>query len=274
MDAPNTEALVALITDALGPRTIDRIPFAVVPAAYKIESLEHFKDRPARPRGIVKIKDVESFLAYWSRFVVEASVLFASGPEVKAPYFCAIFDYHVDGREAGWCEHQARFDCEFSSEWKTWMAKNGQHQDQTSFARFIEDNFIDIVRPEDEPHAPAAADILEIATQLEVHKTIRLTQGTRLNNGQHQLSYVEEIQGTTRSGTLTIPDRFFIAVAPFYHSTVEKIAVRLRYRDTEKGVFFCYELERPQDVVRKAYDQLTIKIHRETGAIIFQASID
>lgn len=76
---------------------------------------------------------------------------------------------------------------------------------QAEFAEFIERNLPDIVEP-------VGADMLEISRSLQAKKKVSFASGIRLANGQTELTYEEDIQGTAAKGKLQIPEIFKIGI--------------------------------------------------------------
>jgi uncharacterized protein YfdQ (DUF2303 family) len=133
--------------------------------------------------------------------------------------------------------------------------------DQATFAEFVEENVRDIVVPDDTPTAPSAADMLEISRTLEAKKNISFRQGTRLDNGQVQLTYNEEIDGRAgETGQLNIPEQFFIGVKPFLGGDAFCVPARFRYRIVDSRLQMWFELVRPEKVLEEAYNAVRTKI--------------
>ncbi|HCL3274237.1 TPA: DUF2303 family protein [Pseudomonas aeruginosa] len=247
-------------------------PLALVPNGVEIESLEHLLPAPTRTRKQVTLLDAETFIAYVSRFSTAATAVFCNGPEGRT--FSAIIDYHQPEQPA-WCDHVATYRCPTTVEWGNWKGHDRKRLDQAGFAEFIEDNVKDIVQPADQPSAPSAADMLEISRTLEAKKNITFRQGTRLDNGQIQLTYNEEIDGRAgATGQLSIPEQFFIGVKPFLGGDAFLITARFRYRIQESRLVMWYELVRPDKVLEEAYGAVRAKIQSGIDEVpLYEATI-
>lgn len=247
-------------------------PFALVPAGVKLQDLEGLLAAPSRIRQAISILDAETFIAYVNRFASPAAAVFCDGPEGRT--FTAILDYHEPDAPA-WGQHKAVYCCPISIEWGRWKAADRKRLRQDEFAEFIEENVKDITVPDNTPAAPSAADMLEISRTLEAKKNISFRQGTRLDNGQVQLTYNEEIDGRAgESGQLNIPEQFYIAVRPFLGGDAFCVPARFRYRIIEGKLSMWYELVRPDKVLEEAYTTVRAKIQDSIGDVpMYEATL-
>ncbi|QIH07139.1 MULTISPECIES: DUF2303 family protein [unclassified Pseudomonas] len=233
-------------------------PVALVPNGVKVQDLEDLLPAPSRIRQQVTMLDADSFIEYVNRFATPATSVFCNGPEGRT--FTAVLDYHQPGTPA-WSDHTASYCCPITVEWGRWKAADRKRMDQAAFAEFIEDNVKDIVQQDDFPAAPSAADMLEISRTLEAKKNISFRQGTRLDNGQVQLTYNEEIDGRAgEAGQLNIPEQFFIGIKPFLGGDGFCIPARFRYRIVDGRLAMWFELIRPEKVLEEAYNAVRAKI--------------
>jgi hypothetical protein len=192
-------------------------------------------------------------------------VIFANEPSAN---YEAVLDYHRAGQQVrSNCEHIMRYQCPHSDQWKAWNAGSGKLIGQEEFAAFLEANLHDIRKP-------VGADMLQIALHLQVHKSAQFESGIRLDNGEVQFRYSEEIRGTAggkKVGDLTIPPTFELALPVFVDGTVWPVCARFRYRMNEGKLFLGYELIRPQEVFRAAVKSVTVQIAKGLPAVaLFQ----
>lgn len=271
------EALQHLVTlsQALG-RPIDHpglaTPIALVPHGVSLEGLEKHLPAPIRTRQKLNVLDAETFIDYVNRFSDAATAVFCNGPEGRT--FIAVFDYHQPG-EPAWGDHLATYRCPITVEWGRWKEQDRKRMDQAAFAEFIEDNVRDIVQPEGVSSAPSPADMLEISRTLEAKKNISFRQGTRLDNGQVQLTYNEQIDGRAgETGQLNVPEQFFIGVKPFLGGDAFLVAARFRYRIQEGRLAMWYELVRADKVLEEAYTAVRTKIKEAIGEVpLYEATL-
>ncbi|WP_339480357.1 YfdQ family protein [Pseudomonas sivasensis] len=266
--------LVTLVQSLGKPIEVPGIPapLALLPNGVSIESLEHLLPAPSRIKQKLTVIDAESFISYVNRFSTQATAVFCNGPEGRT--FSAVIDYH-DPVAPAWREHVATYRCPTTVEWGNWKEKDRKRMDQATFAEFIEDNVKDITHHPEHENTPSAADMLEISRTLEAKKNITFRQGTRLDNGQVQLTYNEEIDGRAgEAGQLRIPEEFFIALKPFLGGDAFCVPARFRYRIQEGRLVMWYELVRADKVLEEAYNAVRAKIE---GAIkdvpLYEATI-
>ena len=117
--------------------------------------------------------------------------------------------------------------------------------------------------------------MLEISRTLEAKKNITFRQGTRLDNGQVQLTYNEEIDGRAgEAGQLRIPEQFFIAVKPFLGGDAFCVPARFRYRIQDGRLMMWFELVRPDKVLEEAYNAVRDKIQTAINEVpLYEATI-
>jgi len=247
-------------------------PIALVPNGVAIESLEYLQPAPTRIRKTLKVLDADTFINYVNRFSSPATAVFCSGPEGRT--FTAVIDYHQPDQPS-WAEHTATYCCPISIEWGRWRAGDRKRMNQSDFAEFIEENVKDITAPDGVPNAPNAADMLEISRTLEAKKNISFRQGTRLDNGQVQLTYNEEIDGRAgESGQLSIPELFYVAVKPFPGGDAFCVPARFRYRIQEGKLVMWFELVRPDKVLEEAYMTVRAKVAEAIREVpVYEATI-
>lgn len=216
--------------------------YALVPEGMKIQDLDAYFENPPDVRHQVAVTTPEAFVASMLRFPTTTPMLF--GLEAKG-LIKAVMDFSTDSYTK-WGRHVITLQLEPSREWQTWTVASGKSMDQVTFARFLEDNLPDIADP-------PGADILTMASSLEVEKSVQFASSVRLDNGQHQLTYVEDIQGNATKGALAVVDRFTLGLAPWRGMPLYRVEARLRYRMSEGKVAFWVDLLRPHKVIEAAW---------------------
>lgn len=263
LDTRDAAAILAA-GNALGDhRTVteDAIPYTVIPEGYKIADLEYQMQAPTRKSGTVKLRDAKSFIAYFKKHQMGSSIY----ATVKPARFVAVLNDHLLD-EAGWKDHRATYECPLSVEWLAWQAANKKPMNQEAFAQFIEDNLPDIVEP-------CGADMLEISRTLEAKKKINFASGIRLSNGQQELTYEEQIQGTASKGKLQIPEVFTLGIAVLEGGARYKVEARLRYRIETGNLVMWYDLLRAHKVHEDAIMEVWGAIQSETGVSILNGEV-
>lgn len=249
-------------------RNIQGTPYVVVPEGAKVEKLESMMAYPSRKKGHVFLRDTASFIEIVNEQKDENTVLYGCYTD---PVFVAVFNDHSGQSGSGmpgWRDHRATYNCPQSIEWKTWKAQSGKQMNQEQFAQFIEDNLPDIAQP-------PAADMLEISRSLEAKKKVNFASGIRLSNGQNQLTYEEEIQGTAAKGTLQVPETFTLGIPVLEGGLRYAVEARLRYRIGEGGkLAMWYELVRPHKILEDAVHAVWSEIQDKTSMRVLNGGIN
>lgn len=225
----------------------------LVPSDYKVVDLtaavEAAKPAPSRKTGTVQLNDLDSFLTYVQQQGNPVNTrIFA---DVDARKLTAIFNDHgnfVDGDRTGWRDHRAVYVAELSKEFSTWLKSDGEKMDQEPFATFIEDNIADISQPTGET-------LLIVASTLQAKNEVNFSSSHRLDNGQVQLCYTENLNASAgANGSVEIPRTFEIGARVFKGGEGYIVRARLKYRLVGGGkVKFWYELDRPDVSLEHAF---------------------
>lgn len=218
-----------------GVTEISGIPALVLPKDHHAHIFEHLLPHPTRTKQCVSVTTAASFIEYFNRFADDNSVIFC---DLDAAKFVGVIDYHSEER-AAWCDHTIDFACKKTKERCAWERRSGEKMGQTQFALFIEENLEEIIHP-------IGAEMLEIATSLRAKTQLSFKKAIRLDNGQNELQYVEEINGTAGvSGKLRIPETIKLGMRVFDGGVGYEMDARFRYRIHEGQLTMWYDLVRP-----------------------------
>ena len=188
----------------------------------------------ADPRFIER----DSFCSYVNRFRKASTVIFA---EPRFERMRALIDYHTAEADAAPASaahnaHVATFDCGFDPNWAEWRKVDGKDLSQVDFAYFIERMLHTIGEPD-------GGDLLEMAQDLKVNRSVAFKQNVRIKNGAIDLQYEETDETSTkRAGTITVPDEITVVCPIFMLREPQAITVKLRYR-IEKGAPLTFRLD-------------------------------
>jgi uncharacterized protein YfdQ (DUF2303 family) len=225
-----------------------------VPNGQNLVKLEERRDRPERLKQTVTVYDTESFIKYFTDYCGLDSRVFVDSQKLQ---LVGVLDYHevpvADVPAPRFCEHRLIYEFRHTPEWITWTGKNKVPFKQTQFAQFLEDNLPDIADP-------LGADLLQLCLTLEARKSANYSSAVRLDNGQVQMIYEEEIKGSAQKGTLEIPQYFTLVLIPFEGADAYRLKARLRYRLDEGSLILWYELERPHKILEDAVKSIVTKI--------------
>lgn len=226
-------------------------PFLIVPSGLKALDLEVHMPQPSRIRKTVNFTDADSFIAYVNEFKVgHAPQLFVKKNEFGMSIMC-VFDYDVAGeivQEEGkpdavryevpqWNSHVAVLTLTYSLDYAELREKNDKFFDQEDFAEFVEEN-THLFRE------PTGADMFELAQDLKITTNAHFKSQRRLSNGQVQLEYIENLQGSSAAtGTeVKIPTLLKMNCAIFEGLDPVDFSAAFRFRKQSNSVAFKYKL--------------------------------
>lgn len=246
---------------------VDGIKVLVTPSGHNVDlqleaELDRFRDRPAQISAHVELHTAQAFIDYVNDFSDANTAIFINEEDAK---FIAVLDYHEGTTQPRHGYHTATFQCKRTDEWSVWMRHDGEKMEQEAFALFIEDNADEIVQP-------TSAEMLEIALTIKANTTCEFRQSQRLDNGQIQLTYNEQIDGRAgASGQLEIPQEISVAMQPFQGSSSYTRKARFRYRISHGKLSMWYDLIRPKKCIEEAIkDTLSQIKDPTTGAKVSQ----
>jgi len=243
----------------------DFIAHLVVPKGFQsiqIDS-ERLLPSPRRAKGTMHLFDLASFVAYVSQFKTVATAVWCNFDAEKSTLaFTAIFDDN-SADEPGWREHRAVFEPKLSPEWKMWIGKNKQVQNQVDFAEFIEANGDDIAS---QPGMPTSLEMLTMATEFVARQDQLLKSTVRLQSGGVNLQYVADPdKGTVEQ--MKLFEKFTLGLPVFAFGSSYPLVARLRYRPRDGRVTFFYELVRPDAVHHTAALELIASVQSSVGEV-------
>lgn len=240
-------------------------PFVVVPDSYEAISLDRFFDRPRLTTANVVCSTVDSFIAYvkaWKGHAQGDPLAFAD--EAAGKVAC-VLDYDAPEKPSH-RTHKCSLALELTPEWQTWMGQNGKPFGQMEFARFLENNLLDVVTPD-------GATLLEMAASLEVKKGVQFLSAVRLQDGLRQFSY-QETGETAAKGALKLPEVFVLGLAPWKGCEPYRMEARLRYRiSDEKGLSLWYDLVRPHLILRDAFRSILETVREKSGVTVLEGKL-
>lgn len=218
---------------------------------------------PKRPRGTVKVYDADSFGAYFHKHNEgTASEVYA---DPYGPAIIALLNGHGPTPDTdtdqilGHGDHRISLTFRTTPAWQRWTKLDGQLGSQVVFAQHLEDSLPDIVEPE-------GALMLELAQSFQAHTKVTFESARDLSSSERQLVYREEVEASAgRRGDITIPKDFTIGIAPYEGSSLYRIKVRLRYQISDGALRIGYRLDRPEDVLRAAFDDVLRAVQDSTG---------
>lgn len=174
---------------------------------------------------------------------------------------------------------------------------------QAEFAEFLEDHANDLIDPPDFLHAlfdstepdlsaeqkkKTEADLMleQLATRMHTNfgnarDITALAQGLKvfvehtivdkpdIKSGMTEMTFVE-VQKNEKGEKLKIPGLFLIAIPVFQNGAAYRMAVRLRYRVAQGKVVWFYQLHRPRETFKHAFDGAAQQVIEETKLPLYR----
>jgi hypothetical protein len=125
--------------------------------------------KPAYAEARAAVHTTTSLINYLNRFKTADTMIFA---DLQAHKLVAVIDYHSAGSAApGLRKHAVTLQLTHSNEWETWTEADDELYEQKKFARFLEENKLDVL-------SPAGGDLLEIV--LDMEKGVNMRVGRKM----------------------------------------------------------------------------------------------
>ncbi|WP_298699220.1 DUF2303 family protein [uncultured Brevundimonas sp.] len=207
----------------------------------------------------VTIQTSASLIDYLDRFDGDGTVLFA---DIAHDRIVGALDYH-DPAEAGRVAHTATLTLPKSVEWETWTAIDGQLMGQLEFARFLEENAVDI-------EAPDAADLLETCRDLQARRKVNFTKAVRTASDNETFEYTDETSAATTKGGVEIPTKFMLRIPVYFGGRTYAIGAFLRWRLEEgAGLLLGIKLHNREHVRQAVFKEVVDEVASATGRRAF-----
>ena len=224
-----------------------------IPALHEIPLPNHI-------RQTLSLVERESFTRYVKLYKSGSSQIFGTVTPEGA-HFVAVLDYHESGNERtpNHTKHVATFAPKYSDDFKAWCLINGK--------ALTQDQFLDHLRRwGDVITSHTDADMIEIVSNLDFHKTGQFSSQVERVTGGRKLTFNEEIEGTSssKSSKIPVPDVMKMNSEIFQGGAKFDYSADLLYRVNGGKLTIAIELKRPHKVVKEAIDSLIADIVTET----------
>jgi uncharacterized protein YfdQ (DUF2303 family) len=251
-----------------------------------------FASKPVRRKGTAHATTLDSFCALVNRHKSPDTVTFADA-NWKAPRFTAVIDYNAEttgpvpavatGEDsfARFGQHRVAYAFPLSEAWKVWIAFDGKPMTQEVFAQFLEDHIHEVASPDQSETNDARdrfkttvanpSDLMDLARGMEILVGARIKSRQNLASGEKELVFETEHK-TVGGEKLVVPGLFVVNVAPFYQGEAMRIFARLRYRPSDGGVVWFYELYRPDLAIEERVTADLITVAERTERPTFHGS--
>ena len=141
-----------------------------------------------------------------------------------------------------WGSHVAHGAPLLPPEWEHWVKNNELQMERIDFARFLEENRLDIDQP-------LAGDLIQVCRELTVLKSVNYQKAERDLDGNVTLSYREE---NKPNGKIEIPSSIKLRMSIFRSEPSVEVEANLRFRLHSGACYFSYSLVRPHKAMEDA----------------------
>lgn len=232
-----------------------------IPALHEVPLPDHI-------RQVVKIVELESFVAYVKQFATATTRIFGSIGS-NAANFTAILNYHEGGKEARpqHSSHKANYSPPFSEEFAAWFAGNAKLNTQETLLEHIRRwGFVITSHTE--------ADLIELISSLEFSSQGQFASKIERTRGGRELTYNETVegQGQMAGKKVTVPDGIVMKLPIFQGGKEYEVAADLLYRVQSGRLSIAWELKRVQKVIGDAVKDLVKDVEAGTGISVFVGS--
>lgn len=228
--------------------------------SHEITDLEQYAEAPRRSKGRTRLVDAESFARYYKKHSIDgASTMYS---DVQNQVIVGVLNDSGGPVSPGWRDHVVTLALTKTPAWLRWIANDGKLLDQTSFAEHIEASTPDIVVPD-------AATMLEVAQSFHAHTSAAFESQKRLRDGQTQLMYRENVTAQAgEKGELEVPSEIQLSLAPFEVGEFYEVLARIRFRIPGGRLSIGYQLDRPDDILRKAFADVVASVEERVGETV------
>lgn len=255
-----TEAAAALGAVAAAPQEIE--PGTIYTIAdgagrVKVVTTDEYAEVPRHTAANRTVTDAASFVAYVNRHKVAGTEVFA---HTSTSTVAGVIDSH-EGTDAsaGWQKHKLTLSLEHTKAWLAWAAHDlgsdsRSWMDQQEFAEFIEDRALDVIEPDH-------ARVIELATKFEASTTVDFGSAIRLDNGEVKFEYTETVGAKKgNKGDIEFPKELKLGLRPYIGGPIYYVFASLRYRISGNGLKLGYALQRPENILEAAFQDIVTEI--------------
>lgn len=262
MDSGTVTEIAKLSSEGVGTtvEAPDGSTLVLFPPDWQVQTLQPIDKPLTHIKQAVTFQDQASFSAYIAEHMTEASRLFV---DVEKATMVMVFDYHAAAATGaagapGRLAHRAIYSMKRSDEWQRWSAIDGQNMPQMAFARFLEENAQDIVRP-------SGAEVLELAITLQAKKKVTFEAGVRLQTGQNSITYKEDIETSAGRNKVEVPPDFDIGIPVFFNGEAYRVKCFLRYNIDDGKLTFKIDMNRKAHIFLNAVQEAAKAVAEQAG---------
>lgn len=221
---------------------------------------------PSRVKQVVTVDDRASLSAYANRFKSDRSIIVA---DFDALTISARLDWHEHNQSDSFPNpshnaHAVTLALRPSEEFSRWDEMEGKIHPQEVFARFLEENSVDIGTPE-------AATMIEISRDFEATVGQVYKSAVRLDNGDRELVFESDTK--VQNGVI-IPEKFTLLIPLYNGEDPEALTCLFRWRALGGGqVGLGFQWHRVEYQRRSHFALIATTASEETGLPVFMGRV-
>lgn len=233
-----------------------------LPERIKLHDISDPNRLPSRVRQAVTVDDRASLSAYINRYKSDRSIIIA---DFDALTISARLDWHDHNQGGafpapGHNAHAVILALRPSEEFSRWDEMEGKIHPQADFARFLEENSVDVGTPE-------AATMIEISKDFEATVGQSYKSNIRLDNGDRK--FVFETDTKVQNGVI-IPEKFTLSIPIYNGEEPEELTCLFRWRAAGGGgVGLGFQWHRVEYQRRAHFTQIATAASEETGLPVY-----
>ncbi|AZV00169.1 hypothetical protein pben1_p12 [Paracoccus phage vB_PbeS_Pben1] len=236
--------------------------WAALPERIKLHDISDPNRLASRVRQTVTVDDRASLSAYANRYKSGRSIIIA---DFDALTISARLDWHEHNQgeafpEPGHNAHAVTLALRPSEEFSRWDEMEGKIHPQADFARFLEENSVDVGTPE-------AATMIEISRDFEATVGQVYKSAVRLDNGDRKLVFESDTK--VQEGVI-IPEKFTLSIPIYNGEEPEELTCLFRWRAAGGGgVGLGFQWHRVEYQRRAHFTQIATAASEETGLPVY-----
>lgn len=211
---------------------------------------------PSHVQAKVRLFDTASFVEYVNIYKKAQSIIVC---DPIASTFVARLDWH-EPDAADFDDHRVQLKLSFSEEWTRWNGIDRALKPQDEFARFLEENHAEIVKPD-------ASSLIELARDFSIRRESQWRRASRAQNGDVSFAWDEETKPNSNAATkgeVVVPNDFTLSIPIYLNERPVELMAFLRYRFNDQKLTLGLELHRKEYVRQAMVREIAATIREQT----------
>lgn len=249
-----------IMKDSRGVEWLLRPNATGVYAHHQLTPNNEVAQKPAFVSQTVHIQTVASLIAYVNRFKTENTMIFANS---NTDAIVAAIDYHpaAPGGSPALVSHRAALNLTKSNEYDTWTNHDDSLQVQGEFARFVEENRLDIISPD-------GASLLEMVLDMEKGAVMRVARKmASAGSDRGRKTNDIEITGTD------LPPVWSLAFPIYFGEKSVGVTAYVRDKMDDGKLYVGYKLSRLPNIVEAEFARIAQVVGDATSVPVLIGAI-